>query len=578
MDFKRVILFSALVYISLNLYQSWLHDYPQEPSPVHTTSNASLHPGASNNGANESNGSFVPDIKTDSAENKTSITEPVNNKPETDLGQLIRVKTDVLDISIQQSTGNIVHAALLKYGLNSKEKDKPFVLLTDGFNKYVANSSLFYKTDSGVQNLDVKYSSANTKYQMGPNQNELKVVLTGKTTSGLMIKKTYSFNRGEYLVNMDYQVQNNSDNAWIGQMNTQLLQENPSEDKSSMFHVGSYSGAAVSDPSDKLYQKISFSDISSKHYDKKVTSGWVAMQQHYFLSAWIPKEGDVNHFYSRFVNEQYIIGMVSQPFTVAKGQSKTLSSRLYVGPEITSVLEKIAPGLNLTVDYGILSVISIFLFAVMSYIHKFIGNWGWSIVLVTLFIKLVFYRLSAKSYKSMANMRKLQPKIMALRERYANDKAKLSQETMELYRKEQVNPLGGCLPIIIQIPVFIALYWVLLESVELRQAPWILWIHDLSEPDPLYILPVVMGLSMLIQQKLGPASPDPTQAKMMMLLPLVFTFLFANFPSGLVLYWTVNNTLSIIQQWYITKKYSDEKPTKKKDKGGWSNKKLAMSK
>ena len=236
---------------------------------------------------------------------------------------------------------------------------------------------------------------------------------------------------------------------------------------------------------------------------------------------------------------------------------------MYLGPEITDVLKSIAPGLDLTVDYGWLWFLSSLLFSLMKSIYSFVGNWGLSIILVTLLIKLAFFRLSATSYKSMASMRKLQPKLLALRERYGDDKAKISQATMELYKQEKVNPLGGCLPIVIQIPVFIALYWVLLESVQLRQAPFVFWIHDLAMPDPYHILPVIMGMTMLIQQKLNPAPPDPMQAKVMMFLPIVFTGLFWNFPSGLVLYWIVNNSLSILQQWYITRKYSDNKPALK---------------
>jgi YidC/Oxa1 family membrane protein insertase len=253
---------------------------------------------------------------------------------------------------------------------------------------------------------------------------------------------------------------------------------------------------------------------------------------------------------------------MSKPVAIEPGAQKDISSRLYLGPEITSTLKAIAPGLDLTVDYGWLWFISNLLFSLMKTINAVVGNWGWSIVLVTFLIKLAFYRLSATSYKSMASMRKLQPKLAAVRERYGDDKVKISQATMELYKQEKVNPLGGCLPVLIQIPVFIALYWVLLESVELRQAPFMLWITDLASSDPYHVLPVIMGATMLIQQKLNPAPPDPTQAKVMMFLPVLFTGLFWNFPAGLVLYWIVNNTLSIAQQWYITRKYGDEKPGK----------------
>jgi len=346
-------------------------------------------------------------------------------------------------------------------------------------------------------------------------------------------------------------------------MNTQLLRSSPKEDKSSIFHVGSFTGASYSVPGQTRFQKLAFDKMSKNNLDVKSEGGWVAMQQHYFLSAWVPTSDSKNRFYTRALDDDFTIGVVTKPIAVAQNGSEIVTSRLYIGPEDGDKLKAIAPGLDLTIDYGWLWFLSSFLFWVMKGIHSVVGNWGWTIVLVTVLIKLAFYRLSATSYKSMAAMRKLQPKLQALKERYGDDKAKISQGTMELYRQEKVNPLGGCLPILIQIPVFIALYWVLLESVQLRQAPFIFWIQDLAMSDPYHILPIIMGATMLIQQKLNPAPPDPMQAKIMMFLPLLFTALFWNFPAGLVLYWIVNNTLSILQQWYITRKYSDDKSKKK---------------
>lgn len=520
-----------------------------------------------------SNVNYLPNVTSANAEKNNEI---MHKQPELiqNSDNIISIKTDVLELNLDSSNGNIVGASLLNYAQSTNEKETAFRLLTDGLRKYVANNSLFIKTEGGVKELALSFSSDSSAYVLAPSQTKLKVVLKASTPEGLLVEKTITLSRDSYLIEFNTQITNNTSRDWAGQMNSQLLQKNPKQDKSSMFHVGTYTGAAISNPEDKLYKKVSFEDIAAANIDKTVKSGWVAMQEHYFLSAWVPLSGTTNHFYSRFVDEQYIIGFVSEPFVIAPGMTKSLINHLYTGPEVTSRLEKVAPGLNLTIDYGMLSVISIFIFSVMSYIYAFVGNWGWSIVLVTLLIKLVFYQLSAKSYRSMASMRRLQPKITELRDRYADDKTKLSQVTMELYRKEKVNPLGGCLPILVQMPVFIALYWMLMESVELRQAPWMLWIQDLSSPDPLYVLPVFMGLTMFIQQKLGPASPDPTQAKMMMMLPVLFTFLFSSFPAGLVLYWTVNNSLSIIQQWYITRKYGEEIKAKKKT----SSKKLVTAK
>ena len=276
------------------------------------------------------------------------------------------------------------------------------------------------------------------------------------------------------------------------------------------------------------------------------------MLEHYFLGAWIPVSSQAYQFYSKATPAQrYTIGMLGPVLQAAPGSTITTGSKLYAGPELTDVLKNIAPGLDLTVDYGVLWFISMAIFSVMKEIYHFIGNWGWSIVLVTLMIKLLFYKLSATSYRSMAAMRKIQPRIQALRERYGDDRPKLTQATMELYKNEKINPLGGCLPMLVQIPVFLALYWVLIESVQLRQAPFILWIHDLSVKDPYYVLPLLMGITIFIQQKMSPPPPDPLQAKVMMVLPVFFTVLFLGFPAGLVLYWVVNNTLSIAQQWYI---------------------------
>ncbi|WP_298624476.1 membrane protein insertase YidC [uncultured Legionella sp.] len=554
MDIRRIILYMALALVGLSLWNAWQADYPVKP-PVAVESTNQLN----------TDGHLLPQISPDNSEQSTFNPSPEQQtegmiKPE----QLIQVKTDVLDVSIDLKQGDIVNGLLLDYPLSVEDKSKPFPLLqTQPQERYVANSSIFVAHEQSVRSLNFGFTSSQKEYQLNPEQNQLTVTLEGKTDDGLTVKKEFIFTKGSYLITVNYKIINNSSTEWKGYLNTQLLRSSPKEDKSSIFHVGSYTGASYSNPGVHRYQKVGFSDMSKTNLDVDAKGGWIAMQQHYFLSAWIPSISSENKFYTRAINNDYTIGAVSQPILVKTDEQKEISSKLYIGPEITSVLKEIAPSLDLTVDYGILWFVSSLLFSVMKAIYNVVGNWGWSIVLVTVLIKLAFYRLSATSYKSMAGMRKLQPKLQALRERYGDDKAKISQATMELYRQEKVNPLGGCLPILIQIPVFIALYWVLLESVELRQAPFIFWIKDLSSADPYYVLPVIMGATMFIQQKLNPAPPDPMQAKVMMLLPLLFTGLFLNFPSGLVLYWIVNNTLSIIQQWYITRKYSDDKPVKK---------------
>ena len=546
MDIRRVVLYAALGFVVYTLWTNWWIDYPVEVLPQQQTSTTS-----------GSDDRLLPTM----IEKKPAISVA---SPSSEVkSELVHVKTDVLDLSIDLKHGDIVNAQLLDYPESASEKNKPFVLLQNNAGeRYVADSSLFVVDEQTVKPVHIDFSSAQKQYQLQPGQQTLMVSLTGKNSDGLSVTKEFSFEKGSYLIAVRYVVENEGTAPWKGYMNTQLLRTSPKEDKSSMFHVGSYTGASYAKPGQSRYKKVAFTDMSRSNLDLESDGGWIAMQQHYFLTAWVPPADSKNRFYTRAVDGDYTIGAVSQPLLVAPSEQQRIESRLYLGPEITSTLSAIAPGLDLTVDYGWLWFISAALFSLMKVIYSFVGNWGWSIVLVTVLIKLAFYKLSATSYKSMAGMRKLQPKLLALRERYGDDKAKISQATMEMYRAEKVNPLGGCLPIVVQIPVFIALYWVLLESVELRQAPFMLWIADLASADPYHVLPVIMGATMLIQQRLNPAPPDPMQAKIMMFLPVLFTGLFWNFPAGLVLYWIVNNSLSILQQWYITRKYGEDKPTK----------------
>lgn len=555
MDFKRTLVYALTFAVGFLLWEQWQKDYPNKQVAQQTEQSAQFDQKA-NNG-------YLPSRITNGEEKTQSTGKLASNNP-FKTSNLISVQTDVLNVNIDLAHGDLVDASLSKYPESLQEKNKPFSLLSSSPSSlYIAKSNLFTNVGGNYKNLNLAFSTKEHHYRLESGKNQLVVTLNGQTKDGLMVEKHFIFERGSYLVKQDYQLVNDTGAPWSGHINLQLLRSNPQEDKRSLFNVGSFVGASMSDPADRLYRKISFSDIQKQDLNKNVKGGWVAMQQHYFLSAWVPNADSNNQIYTRFVNNDYVIGLVSPLIEVEPGQTVSKESKLYVGPEVTGVLEKIAPGLDLTVDYGWLWFISKFLFFLLSSIHSFVGNWGWSIVLVTVLIKLCFYRLSAKSYRSMAAMRDLQPQIQKLRERFGSDKQKLTQATMELYKKEKVNPLGGCLPILIQIPVFIGLYWVLLESVELRQAPFILWIHDLAAKDPYYVLPILMGASMFLQQKMNPPPPDPTQAKVMAFLPIFFTFLFLSFPSGLVLYWVVNNALSILQQWYITEKYGKSSNKKK---------------
>lgn len=565
MDTRRVVLYAVLALIVYSLWTAWQVDYPLSSSQSSSALNSETIPlnGTDRTTNQKENQRLMPSmVDNQDVQNTQQSTETEENTP-----QLIQVKTDVLSVAIDLAHGDVTQTQLLDYPESTTQKDTPFTLLQNNLGqRYVADSSLFIVNNQQAEPVDLHFTSEQNNYQLASDQNQLVVSLKGKNSDGLVVNKQFIFTKGSYLITVRYELDNDSENAWKGYMNTQLLRTSPAEDNSSMFHVGSYTGASYSKPGQTRYKKVTFKEMTKSGLDLESEGGWIAMQQHYFLTAWIPSVDSKSRFYTRANNEDYTIGAVSQPIVLTPHQQTTIGSRLYLGPEITSTLKAIAPGLDLTVDYGWLWFISGFLFSLMKSIYSVVGNWGWSIVLVTVLVKLAFYRLSATSYKSMANMRKLQPKLQALRERYGDDKAKISQATMEMYRQEKVNPLGGCLPIVIQIPVFIALYWVLLESVELRQAPFMLWITDLASSDPWHVLPIIMGATMLIQQKLNPAPPDPMQAKIMMFLPILFTALFWNFPAGLVLYWVVNNTLSITQQWYITRKYGENAPVSNKPK------------
>ena len=377
--------------------------------------------------------------------------------------------------------------------------------------------------------------------------------------AGVDYLKTFTFKRGQYDFEVTHKVVNHSERAWHGNLFAQLKRDNSADPSStSGASMATYLGAAMW-TADEPYHKVSMGDMDDKSLRETVQGGWIAWLQHYFVTAWVPKAEDSNLVTTRKdAQGNYIIGFVGPQLNVAPGTSGETSARLYAGPKDQDTLEKLSPGLELTVDYGILWFIAQPIFWLLEIIHKVVGNWGWAIIFLTVIIKGIFFPLSAASYKSMARMRAVAPKLQALKDKHGDDRQALSQAMMDLYKKEKINPLGGCLPILVQMPVFLALYWVLLESVEMRQAPWLLWITDLSIKDPYFILPIIMGVSMFIQTSLNPAPPDPMQAKMMKLLPVIFTVFFLWFPAGLVLYWVVNNILSISQQWYITRQIERE--------------------
>ncbi len=486
--------------------------------------------------------------------NPVAVSAPglaVAHAPVPTANKLITVDTPLYILKIDPRGGAIVSMALRRYQ-QSLQDTQPFVLLA------ADPASLYYVVQSGLVTsdktipADIPFSSAQNVYTLNEGR-PLQVALSWRSPSNVVVVKTFTFYPNRYTIDVNYVLKNQSRTAITSRFYGQLTRTAPQAPAAFWNSYTNYVGAAISYPDDH-YQKISFADMATNPVNQTVASGWVAMLQHYFISAWIPQNNQSITQFSNSNNNAYTIGLAAASVSAAPGQSVTTGATLYLGPAIADQLSQIAPYLDKAVDYGWLWFISELIFEVMQWVHQYVGNWGVVIILVTVLIKLMFYPLSSKSYRSMARMRELQPKLTELRKKLGEDRQKLGVATMELYRKEKVNPLGGCLPLLVQIPVFIALYWVIMESVEFRQAPFFGWIHDLSVRDPYFVLPILMGLSMLVQQKLSPKLPDPVQAKVMMFLPLVFTVMFLNFPSGLVLYWVVNNCLSILQQWWITRK------------------------
>jgi len=544
---RKVILYVLAGVIAFALWEAWQKDYNQ-PIATHqsvTTSAPAAIPSPE--------GAASTTTKETLASQQASVTKVIP------AARLVEVKTDVLDVAIDTAGGNIVRAGLLKYP-ETLNKTNPVKLLSDDSARYyIAQSGLLSSQGPDSNNKQGQYTSAQPQYKLDPEKDSLQVKLVWSGDGGVNISKIFTFARGKYDIAVDYKIDNQSKQPWSGQFYAQIKRKE-FDAKKGLFQFSTYTGAAISSV-EKPYEKISFSDIADAAKNKKEfirdnQGGWVAMQQRYFLSVWVPSQDKIYRYFSNENNGVYTIGLSDGATFVPAGKQATISSVLYVGPEVAENVAPLAKGLDRTADYGWLWVLSIGFFWILKNIYKVVGNWGLAIILVTVLIKAVFYKLSESSCCSMAKMRDLMPKIQALKERYADDKQKLHQATMDLYKQEKVNPLnlGGCLPMLIQIPFFIALYYVLIGAVELRQAPFIFWIRDLSMSDPYYVLPVLMGLSMFLQQRLTPTSADPAQAKMMMFMPVIFTVFFLNFPSGLVLYWFVSNVLSILQQWYINKK------------------------
>jgi YidC/Oxa1 family membrane protein insertase len=559
--FILVVTFSMLIFM---LWQAWEQDYGPKPEVA-----AIVNP----EGAKSKED--LP-ISATPEQALSASQEPVltTNTTLAAVAKTVKVKTDVIALEIDLQGGTVTNLDLLNYPIEKsntvvdslrkmigmevlKASSVPVRLFNNNpENIFIAQSGLI--ADSGSANASDHYTvfkSEQDSYALQPGQDSMQVPLTWTDNNGLVITKLFTFKRGNYEIVLEQNVKNNTGKVWAGRQYSQLLRTPDTTSKGNMLTGGmrAYNGGVIYTEKNK-YQKVSFDDMADETLDVVSKGGWTAMIQHYFASAWIPPVDQENHFYTKELKDgRYVIGTYSPSVSIEANSAVNFTSQLFAGPKIQPMMEKVATGLELTVDYSVLTFIGKPIYWLLNKIHSFIGNWGVAIIGVTFCIKLLFFPLSQASFKSMAKMRKVQPRLKELQERYADDRPRFNNEMMALYKKEKVNPLGGCLPILIQIPVFMALYWVLSETIEFRQAPFMLWIQDLSIQDPFYILPIIMGISMKIQQSLNPAPIDPIQAKVMKMFPIVFTVFFLFFPAGLVLYWVINNTLSIIQQTYITK-------------------------
>lgn len=529
------------------LFDAWVKERNPQPAPpqdtaqqaVTATPSPTLPPGATTPAS--------PGAPPAKAAASSSETLPV-----------ITVRTDVLNAEIDP-VGGVLRRLEFTRHKDKVDRDRNFVLFEQSADHvYVAQSGLIGES---LPNHTTVYRAASSNYQMGDGGDEVTVTLAAPETNHIAVTKRISFQRGSYLINESFQIVNGGSDELKPFAYFQFLRDGkPAAGDSKM--VPTYTGAAVYTDQSK-FRKVNFGDIDKGKvdYPKHVNDGWIAFVQHYFVAAWLPPGESPREFYSRALgNGLYAAGVIVPAGSIAPRASGQVDMRLYAGPQEQEKLAVLAPGLERTVDYGWLTVIAAPLFWVLSAIQKWVNNWGVAIIILTFIIKLIFYPLSAASYKSMAKMRVLGPKMQKLKEQYGDDRQRMQQAMIEMYKTEKINPLGGCLPIVVQIPVFIALYWVLLASVELRNAPFMLWITDLSAQDPYYILPVLMGITMIIQTSLNPTPPDPVQAKVMKIMPVVFSVFFFFFPAGLVLYWLVNNILSIAQQWQITRALERSKP------------------
>ena len=561
----RIYLWIALALVVWLNYDAWMRDYGPKPSAI-TTPTTQMPAGAHSTGAAGDLGSRIPQAskaeQAGSTANQAGAPAAVPPTAESEASssnaapsaQVVHVRTDVLDVDVSTLGGTIQKADLLKYP-KVKGEAAPVRLENedDPSSMYVLQTGLTGPGKAPYPTHLATFTAPQTQYEIDHGQ-ELRVPLTWTNDQGVSVTKTFIFRRGDYSIGLEYNVQNHGDSAWQIAPYAQILRNDP-RTKSSMFNTESraFHGPAMDDGT--KYRKLDMApDAEDSHLSRDVSNGWIAAVQHHFVSAIVPPKDMPYRVTMNSSGDQYLLATTGSTRSVAPGATATFGEMLYIGPKLQSQLQKISPRLDRVADYGVLTILAEPLFAALDKVHSLTGNWGAAIILVTFLLKLIFYPLSEASGKSMAKMKLLSPRIKNLQETYKDDRDKLGRAMMELYKREKINPVAGCLPIVIQIPVFLAFYWVLLESVEMRQAPFAFWIHDLSSRDPLFILPAIMAAAMFVQYKLNPTATDPVQAKVFMIMPLVMSVTFAFFPAGLVLYWVTNTILSIAQQWNINRR------------------------
>jgi YidC/Oxa1 family membrane protein insertase len=551
-DLQRVALLAGIFAILFLLLLQWKKFDAQNSAPsvataTTTTSSNNTVPSASSTTSNPAADDLPSqDVATPVATKTPGITPAATT--------LIDIKTDVLNVKINRQGGDIVMINLQTYSADLEYPDVPFELLNQTADKlYIAQSGLIGKNGTDKPGERPLYDTAQNAYALAEGQQTLVVDLTLPEQNGIQITKRFTFRRGEHLFQLSYLINNKSNEPWEAALFGQIKRDASAPVTKSTGMKPFLGGATTTQ--DDHYKKLNFKQIDKAPLKASNTGGWIAFVQHYFITAWIPDVNDSNNFSMRKLSGEdvYIFGFTSATHSIAAGTQGEINAQFYAGPKLTQRLEQISPYLDLTVDYGWLWWVAKPIHWFLQMTHTVIHNWGWSIIVLTLMIKLMLFPLSHTAYLSMGHMRKVAPKMAALREQCGDNRQKLQEEMLKLYKTEKINPMGGCLPMLLQMPVFISLYWVLQESVEIRQAPFMGWIHDLSVMDPYFVLPIIMGISMFLQQKMNPAPPDPTQAKVMQFLPFVFTFMFLWFPAGLVLYWVVNNLTSMAHQSYINK-------------------------